>query len=903
MDEPTDLSISKACEQVLEDVERVAEAPTTRTSLSDAGNAVAHGENRMVGGPDVAGKLTRIHNQIQQALQYLREEPFITRVLVEGEDGSITTYYFCRATPPSENRAVHGKLASYKSPIGRLAEFPPGEEFEIVIANRPRSFRVVERMELKPRRADGTWDALENRLQYGAHRRSIPSLRQFLDAQRPAPEPAGLDDLWAEIEREKAVAATAIASQEGFRREARRTLSLRDQAVLDQFQGNVFRLPLGQRILLSGPPGTGKTTTLIKRLAQKLDPQFWDEAERERLGSREQLARGWVMFSPTDLLKLYLKEAFNKEQVPASEQHVKTWDDERSRLARDVLGILKSVKSGRFVLKKEAHHLLDETSPYVWSVYEAFQTYLEGDMLRRYRDAFDYALGSEVRLTLRELVNRMRSRIGAKATVEVEHLYDMIELQSELAQPVEELGNEIKQRSEAMVNALNRAYPGLIEDIAARVDTLIAAAGTMGTTPTEEDADDGEDVVADIGASAKRKAIDAVVKGLRWLAREIARSASLKPSARYYELVKFMGHRCPSDDDLRELGRLQILRTHLTFLSEGHKNLIERIPDAFQRFRRQSLQEERFYRSDVRERIMRNEISPAELDVVILAMLRSVRRLTARQDRRWMSNTPLAILEAIEGEYRMQVLVDEATDFSAVQLGCMLGLSHPLFSSLFASGDLRQRMTTCGIRSLDELRRMWPDFEIHEVSTGYRQSPQLTRFSQRLAALVPGPEVGIQPFYDEQSGDVPPVLCEGVSGAALADWLAARILEIERALHAVPSVAVFVGSEEEIVPLESMLKPRLEEHNVMVRACMGGRDVGSENEIRVFSARYIKGLEFEAVFFVGVDRINALAPDLFAQMLYVGATRATRYLGITCEDVLPGLLGPLRPEFGGGSWS
>lgn len=46
--------------------------------------------------------------------------------------------------------------------------------------------------------------------------------------------------------------------------------------------------------------------------------------------------------------------------------------------------------------------------------------------------------------------------------------------------------------------------------------------------------------------------------------------------------------------------------------------------------------------------------------------------------------------------------------------------------------------------------------------------------------------------------------------------------------------------------------------------------------------RNIKGLQFEAVFFVNVDDLAVREPDLFGKYLYVGATRAATYLGLTC---------------------
>jgi hypothetical protein len=59
--------------------------------------------------------------------------------------------------------------------------------------------------------------------------------------------------------------------------------------------------------------------------------------------------------------------------------------------------------------------------------------------------------------------------------------------------------------------------------------------------------------------------------------------------------------------------------------------------------------------------------------------------------------------------------------------------------------------------------------------------------------------------------------------------------------------------------------------------------VGQDNDIRVFAVEHIKGLEFEAVFFVDLDQLATQEPDLFEKRLYVGATRAAMFLGVTCQ--------------------
>ena len=49
---------------------------------------------------------------------------------------------------------------------------------------------------------------------------------------------------------------------------------------------------------------------------------------------------------------------------------------------------------------------------------------------------------------------------------------------------------------------------------------------------------------------------------------------------------------------------------------------------------------------------------------------------------------------------------------------------------------------------------------------------------------------------------------------------------------------------------------------------------------------------------MGIDQLAAARPELFDKFLYVGATRAAQYLGVTCSAALPLALEHLRQHFG-----
>lgn len=143
---------------------------------------------------------------------------------------------------------------------------------------------------------------------------------------------------------------------EGLRRDVIAKMELRDLAVLDEFQDEMFRLPINSRLVILGPPGTGKTTTLIKRLAQKRDLDALTADERDAasnaLAGVSRHSESWIMFTPTSLLKQYVKEAFARENIAAPDDRIQTWDDYRREIARNRFGILRSPSGGGpFIVK------------------------------------------------------------------------------------------------------------------------------------------------------------------------------------------------------------------------------------------------------------------------------------------------------------------------------------------------------------------------------------------------------------------------------------------------------------------------------------------------------------------------------------------------------------------------
>jgi hypothetical protein len=290
--------------------------------------------------------------------------------------------------------------------------------------------------------------------------------------------------------------------------------------------------------------------------------------------------------------------------------------------------------------------------------------------------------------------------------------------------------------------------------------------------------------------------------------------------------------------------------------------------------------------------VLRNKESKLHYDerCLIILMLNSVLRQLQRSNASAFRNNVHLFVKAYKDRQRYIVGIDEASDFSLIELACMHSFSHPFYDCTTLSGDLMQRMTKSGMTDWDGFVSFLGEGEIQRLEISYRQSPTLLKLAKEFYEKVMGKITDYKSYSTPSLYEPRPEVKRIADFNERVNWITEKILKIYKEYgNKIPSIAIFTASEEIGAHLSSGLRncDMLADAGIDIQSINQDGSLTQRGKVGVFNIENIKGLEFEAVFFADIDKIENADIELLQKYIYVGLSRAAYYLYITYRDRLP----------------
>ena len=671
------------------------------------------------------------------------------------------------------------------------------------------------------------------------------------------------------------------------------TAELKYQPILDPWQEEYKRNNFfdGTTAILDGGPGTGKTTTLIQRIKFLIDDaalqDYSDHLNQNQKNHLSHAATNWVFYTPNELLKLFLKESMVREGLLANDMTVRVWQSERSAVMK-LFGLINpgnpsassrllhqrnSTPCYRYEQARVNELLSVSQAEIVKSVLESLNSKLD-KLLVEAPDRDCAQMIERFKVVLSELkINTFQSLCSTLNIISVGNVSDQL---SDLRDDYKKELTKFIQLNRHLINDaefVEQLYIVYCEakniDVNERLlPTFLGELRLNGDSPTPPQR---------FFQSLAIQSVNAAEDGLDGL------------------LLRFVD----SDEKKTVRNALKAKGVFLNKSSQLIKNgfsllLSQWIPDGFISFKRSTLEmEASFYMNnyaasikDFKVKQLHNE----EQSLLISLLNRVVDIININGYMTSQQKEQSKIYSNSIAKRKTVIAIDEVTDLHPIDVAAIYSFKDSYLSSVTLCGDLAQRLTSAGLRRWEDLSGVIGSMQVNELQMSYRQGPKVLEIAEDIYRKATERDHEFVSYFKSSDEEPNPLVKYTANRSEEMDWLTKRILEIYRAHgNKIPSIAIFVP-EESMVQETARLINDFEyfvELDMKCVACNEGQALGDSNSLRVFSIDYIKGLEFEAVFFLNVDKVlETRGRRIGLRLIYVGLSRAAFYLGITTSKPL-----------------
>lgn len=705
------------------------------------------------------------------------------------------------------------------------------------------------------------------------------------------------------LQRIEQLEGSIEAEAEKQRRYIRDSLELRMQPILDPEQEEIKRSAiLDGALVIDGGPGTGKTTTLIQRINFLTAPTLTEYRSDLKDNEIASLKDNWRFFSPSGLLKLFLKNSMAQEGLNTNDRNVKVWRDYTDEVFKKYK--LVNTQTQRPFLK--ARNFKGSLFPNNPEVIIKCRQCIEDAHLQDIKTRISRSIELDTEnLKWSEEADRIKRDLkSALAKDSIQQLIiDFEKWKSTRKVSIQELltglSDDLNRLSVRVQIKVRERTPSLHQEIE---DYLLAKFENKKSNQTNDE--DDEDSELDELEEDSSESFNSELELARFFrsivsahAVQILQKKVRKPKVfrDWEEKIKFAFEGL----DFVKVGELLYLRRFTNpYISGSGTNILNRIPIVYKQVRTTIAEElsNSGYKSTEFEELIsknRNRITYVEMNLILWYINSTIRQLKLSSPSTF-NKIEHAYVTGFEEEERAVIAVDEASDFSMMELAALGSFSNPKYNSVTLSGDIMQRMTDQGVENWSSLDKIFPNISINRLTVSYRQSPTLLKLASKLYENVTGVKPDFMSYLPESSGEPKPVIKQIEDVQDVCEWLVDQIKYVYNQYdNKIPSVAIFAKDDNEVREIAEQLEvnDELLDVGITVRYSTSKQELVPDAQVCVYNIENIKGLEFEAVFFVNIDCIQATDEELIQKYLYVGLSRAAYYLGVTYKNQLPESLG------------
>lgn len=721
----------------------------------------------------------------------------------------------------------------------------------------------------------------------------------------------------------------------------RKYAELRYQPILDPIQESIKRSKIFDgALIINGGPGTGKTTSLIQRIKFLISPSIEEykpltQSQKDILFTQKP---SWIFFSPNELLALFLRNSMKLEELKADSERVKVWASHKNELiktyrfvsetkrpflvynkaigvnlfsnqSKNINEIIKGFESSYMTFQKDKLNKVSEidVTPYQWKILgKSIQKYIIGksdvksieELIRLYLNLTNNFKNESDAIAeeYSALINVVASRIQVNINKDIEKVNVLTELLKKWKVESQDTEDEDDEDKHIEQEDFDKKEELTTSDFERELFTKLKS-------PDTEDVEGEEkEIEQEIFDEKEELTTFDFERELFTKLKSLCRKQALKKfdkntrfSKRDTELLQHIPE-VAEQNEYDVLGQTAFFKKFFERITKGIvANILREIPLVYKRYRREQLTSksinwnltmlDELVKKDKNSRIHSDE------QALLISFVNNVVLKIYKSSTEQFNSINHPYLNGFKNNCKPVIGIDEATDFSIIDLIAISSFGHPELSSVTLSGDIMQRMTSEGITSWEDFTQINANSEIKNLQISYRQSPTLLSLAKSIYHQSIGQTASYESYIAKDEAEPRPLMFISQKEDEKLEWIANRILEIYKAYgDSIPSIAIFLPEENQLEEFANKLGSldTLADIGILVKACRNGEVLGDKNTVRVFSIKVIKGLEFESVFFHNINDLQKqkLDNDLFLKYLYVGLSRATFYLALTLSNEL-----------------